>query len=154
MTSSIKWDFSPLQPFPRDMPAISHTPLHNNSWQIATFIFFLSSEKWLYLGKKKNYEYDTKWIVFVPGGTADKKLVGIHRNCFFISPNVFFTFVHPSMPFTGAGDGGEAIVIQLLNFKFNLWTLQHPYSRELRSKKKKNKTLKQNRGEITVCERC
>lgn len=44
-----------------------------------------------------------KEIMFVPGGTADKKkkVAGIiQRNRFIFSSNVFFPFVH-------LGDGGE-----------------------------------------------
>lgn len=91
--------------------------------------FLLPSEKWLYLGKK-NYEYDTEWIVFVPGGTADKKLEGIHKNCFLFSSNVFFTFVHLGMPFSGGGGGmGDnsnstaKFKIQFMNSSPALWLL-------------------------------
>lgn len=57
MTSSTKWDFSPLQTFPRDMPTF---PSHHQAQKTTTILdklkrsFFssLPSEKWLYLGKK------------------------------------------------------------------------------------------------------
>lgn len=44
--------------------------------------------------------------MFVPGGTADKKLEGLHKNCFLFSSNAFFTFVHLGMPFSGGRGGG------------------------------------------------
>lgn len=60
--------------------------------------------------------------MFVPGGTGDKKLEGIFRNCFFFSfssSNMFFAFVHLGME-EGEEEALETIVIQLLNLKFNL----------------------------------
>lgn len=90
--------------------------------------------------------------MFVPGGTADKKLEGIYRNCFLFSSNVFFTFVHLGMPFNGGGGGGMGdnsnstakFKIQFMNSSPALATLVSSlFSR-------KTKPLKQNMGEITV----
>ena len=98
MTSSTKWDFSPLQPFPRDMPTISLTPPGKGEKKKTTTIldklkhYFFSPRREMAVLRKKNYEYDTKWIVFAPGGTADKKLEGIRKKLFFIFFKCVFHF--------------------------------------------------------------
>ena len=161
MTSSTKWDFSPLQPFPRDMPTISLTPLgtkkkpDNNSWQIETLYFFLPSEKRLYL-EKKNYEYDTKWIVFFARRDSrkkkEKKLEGIQRNCFFYFLQMPFSllFIWACRSIEVGEEAWETIVIQLLNLKFNLWTPRQCSDSLSLPFFCKTKPLKQNMGEITV----
>lgn len=136
MTSSTKWDFSPLQPFPWDMPTISLTPPGTKkrqqfltNWNI--IFFSLPSEKWLYLGKKImnmtrsesclcqegqqiKYWWEYTEIVFY-----------FLQMCF----SLLFIWACHSME---EEEGGGTIVIQLLNLKFNLWTpLQRSDSREL-----------------------
>lgn len=118
------------------------------NWKI--IYFFLPSEKWLYLRRKKKHMNMTRgWIVLAPEGTADKKQEGIHRNSFvflFFS-NVFLAFVHLGWLFNGGGGGGTGdnsnstakFKIEFMNYPA-LWLFFFG----------KTKPLKQNMGEITV----